>query len=322
MYKYMIRRVLLLVPAFIIITTIIFGMVRLMPGTIVDIRIGKIEAVGGGFRVSPEERQKIIGALGLDVPVYIQYLRWLADIVRGDFGFSLGRDLPVAEMVAQKVPVTLELALLALFIAILIAVPVGVYSSIRQDSIGDYIGRGIAVSFISLPSFWVGLLVVVLPSIWWGWSPPVEYPSLFQKPIENLTYMWIPAAVVGLFIQGAIMRTLRTTILDVMRQDYVRTAWSKGLKEGIVMFRHVLRNGLIPVVTVIGLQAPYLIGGTIVIERIFLIPGLGNMLVSGIFERDYTVISGASLFFTFFILIVNLLTDLSYAFLDPRVRYR
>ena len=219
MQSYIVRRLLLVIPSLFIITTTIFCLTRLMPGTAVDVRVGKIEALSGGQQVGEEQRQKIAKALGLDVPIVIQYGRWLRGVFQGDFGVSLTKDIPVSEIMFPKILVTFELAFLAMVIALVIAIPVGIYSSIRQDSVGDYIGRTIGISLISLPSFWVGLLIVVLPSLWWNWSPPVEYPSLFQDPIENLAFMWIPAFVVGIFMEGAIMRTLRTMILEVMRQD-------------------------------------------------------------------------------------------------------
>jgi len=211
---------------------------------------------------------------------------------------------------------------LAIIIALLISFPIAIYSAIRQDTVGDYIARSVAILLISVPSFWVGIMVVVFPSVWWGWSPPIINISLWDDPIGNLKMYILPAAILGMAINGVNMRLTRTMMLEVVREDYIRTAYSKGLNERIVVIRHALKNALIPVITVIGLNVPVVVGGSVIIEQIFGLPGMGRLAVEAAFIRDYPLIVGVTLVFSVFVLIIILLTDLSYALLDPRIRYR
>ena len=208
-----------------------------------------------------------------------------------------------------------------MLVAILIAFPIGIYSAVRQDTLGDYLGRSVAIGFIAVPSFWVATMIIVFPSIWWGYMPSLMYTPFGRDPIRNLQMFIIPAVVLGMQMSGLIMRMTRTMMLEVLKQDYVRTAWAKGLKERMVIVRHALKNALIPIVTTIGLNVPYLIGGSVIIEEIFGLPGMGRLLVGATSERDYTLVSGILLVLAVTLVSINLLVDMTYGLLNPRVRY-
>ena len=228
----------------------------------------------------------------------------------------------VEEQIIDRLPVTVELGLLAIVIGLVIALPVGIYSAIRQDTAADYAGRSVAIIGLATPNFWLGIMVMIYPAIWWGWSPPLELIPLSEDPLGNLRMFLIPSLILGTASAAAIMRLTRTMMLEVLRQDYIRTAWSKGLRERVVIIRHTIKNALIPVVTLIGLQLPILIGGSVIMENIFNLPGLGRLMLVALNDRDYPLISGINLFFASAVIVANLITDLFYAFLDPRVRYQ
>ncbi len=252
-----------------------------------------------------------------------EYIRWLKDLViHGDLGDSLWQETKVSEEILARLPVTLELGVIALIVGLIIAIPVGVYSAVRQDTIGDYAGRTVAILGMAIPGFWLGTMIMVYPAIWWGWSPSIDLPSFRQNPIENLKTFIIPGLVLGFALSGVTMRMTRAMVLEVLRQDYIRTAWAKGLRERTVILRHALRNALIPVITLIGLQVPILIGGTIVMEQIFVLPGMGMLMFEAINQRDYPIITGVMLVIGLFILVINLIVDMSYGYLDPKVRYK
>ena len=316
MRAYIIRRLLLVIPTLLLVTIIVFFSIRLIPGDAVDLIVEE------QTYITEMTVEAIRQELGLDVPIHIQYGRWLAGAVRGDFGKSLWSGRPVINELLPRFPVSFELGLLALIVAQLIALPVGIYSAVRQDTVGDYVGRSLAIACIALPSFWLGTMVMVFPAIWWGWSPPMEYISFFEDPLGNLGMFIVPATIMGMVMSGTTMRMTRTMMLEVLRQDYIRTAWSKGLKERVVVIRHALKNALIPVVTIVGMQLPILIGGAIITEQIFNIPGIGRLLVDIIHRRDYTVLSGINTIMATIVLLINLGVDLTYAYLDPRVHYK
>jgi peptide/nickel transport system permease protein len=228
----------------------------------------------------------------------------------------------VAELLQARLPITFQLGLMALIVALLIAIPIGIYSAIRQDTAGDYITRSFSILMLAVPSFWMGTMVMVFPSIWWGWSPEVKFVAFTDDPLQNLRQMILPAVILGTALSAITMRLTRTMMLEVLRQDYIRTAWAKGLPEKLVVVRHALRNALIPVVTLVGLQAPILIGGAVIVEQIFVIPGMGLLLLDSISQRDYPIITGVSLVIGFSVMLINLAVDLSYGLLDPKVRYR
>ena len=225
------------------------------------------------------DRQSLEHKLGLDVPIYIQYGHWVDNIIlHGDLGKSLWEDTPVIDEIKARWPVTLELGILALLVTQLIAFPIGIYSALRQDSWGDYLGRSFAILCIAVPTFWLGILVIVYPAIWWGYSPPITLIQFTVNPIGNLQMFIVPAVVLGISGAGGNMRIIRTMMLEVLRQDYIRTAWAKGLRERVVVMRHALKNALIPVVTMIGYQLPVIVGGAVIVENIFSLPGLGSTI--------------------------------------------
>ncbi|MBX3706941.1 MAG: ABC transporter permease [Pseudomonadales bacterium] len=316
MRAFLIRRLLALVPTLLFASLIVFGAMRLIPGDVIDLMMAQNDVS------TTHDRAAIEAALGLDAPVHVQYVRWLGGALTGDLGRSLWQNTPVASQLAATLPITFELGLLALLVSISVALPIGIYSAIRQDTAGDYAARSFSLIMLAVPSFWIGTLVMVFPSVWWRWSPPLEYTPFFTDPLTNLRHMLVPAIILGLAISAVTMRMTRTMMLEVMRQDYIRTARAKGLSERVVVLVHALRNGLIPVVTLIGLQAPLLIGGAVILEQIFVVPGMGLLLLEAVFQRDYPVISGVFLVTGVGILLINLLVDLTYGWLDPRVRHR
>ncbi len=318
MRAYVIRRLLLLIPTLFILTIIVFLSVRFIPGDVIDVMMDDRQWVQGDF-----DRQAIERYLGLDVPVHVQYGRWMGGILlHGTLGESLLGGATVEEKIIGRLPATVELGVMAIVIGLLIALPVGIYSAIRQDTAADYVGRSIAIIGLATPNFWLALMVMIFPVIWWGWAPPMELIPFTEDPLGNLGVFIIPSLILGTASAAATMRMTRTMMLEVLRQDYIRTAWSKGLKERAVVIRHAVKNALIPVVTLIGLQLPILVGGAVIMENIFNLPGLGRLMVDALSDRDYPVVSGVNLFFATAVLGINLMIDLMYPFLDPRVRDR
>ena len=318
MQAYILRRLLALIPTLFFASLIVFVTVRLIPGSVIDLMLSQNDISADKF-----SRDQLIAALGLDKPMWEQYARWMGGILlRGDFGNSLWQSTPVAELLMARLPVTFQLGLMALVVALLVAIPIGAYSAVRQDTAGDYIGRSFSILMLAVPSFWMGTMVMVFPSIWWGWSPEVKFVAFRQDPLHNLSQMILPAIILGTSLSAVTMRLTRTMMLEVLRQDYIRTAWAKGLSENLVVSRHALRNALIPVVTLIGLQAPLLIGGAVIMEQIFVIPGMGLLLLDAVYQRDYPIITGVFLIVGVAVMVINLAVDLSYGLLDPKVRYR
>ena len=323
MRPYIIRRILLIIPTLIIATTLCFGILRFIPGDAVDLMVTQARGMHAGAQdkdaMTPHEA--IRHALGLDLPIHVQYGRWVAGLLRGDLGESLWSGKSVLDSILTKLPVSLEVGLLAIVVSLTIALPVGIVSGMRPESGLDYLLRSIAILFICIPSFWLGTAIVVYPAIWWYWSPRTTWISFFDDPVENLVMFIVPAIVLGMWLSGMTMRLTRNMMLEVLRKDYVRTAWAKGLRERSIILRHVLKNSLIPVITMLGLQFPVVIGGAVVVEYIFNLPGLGSFLVGAINTRDYPVITGVNVFLAAFVLLINLAVDISYAWFDPRIRY-
>ena len=316
MRAYIIRRLLLIIPTLFILSILVFLSVRFIPGDVIDVMQGRL---GGLGRVDREALEQM---LGLDVPAYVQYGRWIGNIFRhGSLGESLMGDWSVEEKIVGRLPVTLELGLMSLVIGLVIALPVGIYSAVRQDTAVDYLGRSVAILGLATPNFWLGIMVMVYPAIWWGWSPPMRLITFSEDPLGNLGMFLIPSVILGTYLAATTMRMTRTMMLEVLRQDYIRTAWSKGLKERVVVVRHAVKNAFIPIVTTIGLQAPILVGGSVIMENIFNLPGLGRLLLDALTDRDYPVVAGINLVFGTAVMGINLMIDLIYAFLDPRVRY-
>lgn len=318
MGAYLARRLLALLPTLVLASMIVFVTIRLIPGDVIDLMLSQNDVAADKL-----SRDQLVAALGLDRPMWQQYLRWVGAIVlHGDLGQSLWQNAPVTELLFGRLPVTFQLGAMALVVALLIALPIGTYSALRQDTAGDYIGRSFSILLLAVPSFWLATMVMVFPSIWWGWSPEVNYVRFSDDPWQNLKQMALPAIVLGAGLSAVTMRLMRTMLLEVLRQDYIRTAWAKGLPERLVVVRHALRNALVPVITLVGLQAPLLIGGAVIIEQIFVIPGMGLLLLDAVQQRDYPIITGVFLIVGVAVMLINLLVDLSYGLLDPKVRYR
>ena len=320
MRAYIIRRLFLMIPTLFILTILVFLSLRFIPGDVIDIMQARMES---DEMMTALDREAMERQLGLDVPVYVQYGRWMEGILlHGTLGNSLISGYRIEERIIGRLPVTIELGVLAIVIGLLIALPVGIYSAIRQDTVTDYVGRTIAITGMAMPNFWLALMVMIFPAIWWGWSPPTELIPFTEDPLGNLGVFIIPSLILGTAAAAGTMRLTRTMMLEVLRQDYVRTAWAKGLMERVVIMRHAIKNALVPVVTLIGMQLPLLVGGSVIIENIFNLPGLGRLMVIALNSRDYPVVSGINLFFATMVLGINLAIDLTYPYLDPRVRYR
>jgi peptide/nickel transport system permease protein len=317
---YVIRRILLIIPTLLLVTIIVFLSVRFIPGDVIDQLVSEINVEN--VMSHEEARAQIQARLGLDTPVYAQYLKWLGRVVRGDLGNSMRNDRSITADFLAKVPISIELGLWAMITGLVIALPIGIYSAIRQDTWGDYLGRTAAILMMSVPGFWIMTMVIVFPAIWWGWVPPMEYIPIGQDPLGNAVQFGIPGFIMGASFSGGLMRMVRTLMLEVLRQDYIRTAWAKGLSERVVIVRHALKNALIPVVTIVGMGLPILISGAIVTEQIFNLPGTGRYLFDAINRRDYPIISAMNLMLATLVLFCNLAVDLTYAWLDPRVQYR
>ena len=325
MQTYIIRRLLLLIPTIWVASLLVFILMRLIPGDFADM----IAAQNPFFQA--EDAERVRQAMGLDEPILVQYGRYMgvmadhegafSGILQGSFGRSLWSKEPVTKVILDRLAVTVELGFFALTISLLIALPIGTYSAIRQETLGDYAGRSFAILAIAIPNFWLGTMIVVFPSIWWGWSPAIMLIRFMEDPLGNLEQFLIPALVLGVFLSGMTMRMTRTMMLEVLRQDYIRTAWAKGLKERVVILRHALKNALIPVITVVGYLIPYIVGGSVIVEQIFGIPGMSMQFLQAVEDRDYPVVSGIMLFVGGVVLLSNLVTDLAYAYLDPRIRY-
>ena len=317
MQRYLVRRLLAVIPTLFFASVIVFLVIRILPGDAVDLMIKRSPFIEN----TEEMRRQIELDLGLDQPMHMQYVRWVSGIIfHGDLGTSLIRDTSVGAEIAERVPVTMTMGLLAVLFALVIAVPIGVYSAVRQDTLGDYVGRSFAILGLAVPSFWLGTMVVILPAIWWGWAPPTRLVPFVEEPLRYLSVFVIPAAFLGASLAAVTMRMTRTMMLEVLRQDYIRTARAKGLEEWLVVTRHAMRNALIPVITLVGLFIPIVIGGTVILERIFVIPGVGQLLLLAVQDRDYPVITGIFLVVGVFVILVNLMVDLSYGLLDPKVR--
>jgi len=313
--QYVLRRIALAVPTLILVSVIVFAMMRLMPGDVVTRMVE-----GHAYAPTMDALRK---DLGLDRPVHVQYLEWIGNIaLHGDFGRSYWTRQPIWDEFARRFPVTLELAFLTIVVSVVIGIGVGIVSAVRQDSVADYTGRILSIMALSVPYFGLAVVVVVVPSIYFRWTPVWTYVPLTVDPVTNLKIMLVPALVFGITRAGPIMRIMRSALLDVLRQDYIRTAWSKGLGERTIVLRHALKNAMIPVISLIGLQMPLYIGGSVIIEAIFRLPGVGLFFFEALSKLDYPVVQSVNLIIAAIVVGLNLVIDLSYAFLDPRIRYR
>ena len=312
MYRFVVRRLLLSIPTLIIVSFLVFLMIRLNPDSVVAARLGE------GY--TPEQAEIIKEEYGLNNPVWSEYVKWVGNILTGDWGQSAYTFKPVLEEMGPKIGVTFELALLAVLFAVIIGVPIGVFSAMRQDRWPDYTLRVFAILGLSVPGFYIATIVLAILAREFEWIPDTQYTSFWDNPIQNLRNMWLPAFILSLATSAQVMRFSRTMMLDVLRQDYIRTAWSKGLRERVIIVRHALRNALLPVITVLGLTMAFLIGGTVVFESLFTIPGLGTHLIRAVQQKDFAVVQGVTLFFAVAVIVINLVVDVSYTVLDPRSR--
>ena len=318
MNTYVIKRFMLFIPTLVLVTLMVFALMRLVPGDPAELLLMGFEGDG---QYSEKQLADLRAKLGTDRPLAIQYLNWIWGMVRGDFGVSMYFDTPISEDLGAKLPITLELAVLALLLAFVVAMPLGVLSAVRQDTVADYASRIIAIAGVAMPTFWIGILVVYFLVTWFDWLPPLGYANLWEDPWRNLQQMVFPAIALGFYNMALIARVTRSSMLEVFREDYIRTARSKGLRERAVIIRHALKNAFLPILTISGWQVGRLIAVTVVIETIFLVPGMGRLLVDSILHRDYTMIQSIVMVIAFMVLALNLVVDLLYAWLDPRIRY-
>ncbi len=318
MGQYLAKRLVLFIPTVILVSVMVFLIMNIIPG---DPAMMILMGEQGERDFTEEQIEAKRHELGTDRSLPVQYATWLGNMARGDFGTSMFYEEPVWDELKERFPTTLELIFIAFVISFGLAVPLGVMSAVRQDTGLDYAGRLLSISGIALPTFWLGIMVIYFLVEFFNWVPPLGYAKLWEDPLKNLSQMIFPAAVLGFYNMAFIARVTRSSMLDVMREDYIRTARSKGLWELTVIWRHALRNAFAPVLTISGWQMGRLIGGTVIIESIFLVPGVGRTLIDAIFHRDFTMVSAVIFLVAFGVLLLNLIIDMLYAWLDPRIRY-
>lgn len=314
MGRYIAKRVLLLIPAVFLVCVIVFALMRMVPGDAVDSIIYKYSSMGVAV-----DRTEVEAMLGLDQPGVIQFFSWLKGALTGSLGDSLFEHESVASIIGRQLPVTLELGIMTLVFSCLLSIPLGLFCAAKQDSLPDYVFRVVSILLVSIPVFWIATMVIIYPALYLNYAPPTDYVSFFQDPLENLRMFLIPALLGALMQAGIQMRAVRTMTLEVMRLDYIRTAWAKGTKERVILFKHAFRNAMIPVVTMIGGSAASMIGGSVIMESIFNIPGIGQQVIVSLGSRDYPVVQGCVLVFAIFVMLVNLFVDVCYKWIDPRI---
>jgi peptide/nickel transport system permease protein len=315
MRRYVLIRALSIVPTLVGVSVAVFLMIRLIPGTIVEQMIG----TEGAY--SEQSMRALRAFFGLDQPLHVQYGRWLGRVLRGDLGTSWRTGLPVTEMIGSRLAVTLELTFGAMLIALAIGIPLGILSARRENTRLDHSVRVLSLFSLSIPVFWQATMLILATSLWLDWAPAVDFVSPWKDLRANLAIMALPSLALGTAVAAVFMRMTRSTLLEVMRQDYIRTARAKGLRERGVIWIHALRNSLIPLITVAGVQVGYLLGGVVVTEEVFTLPGVGRLILWAVFQRDYPVVQGTILFVSLLFMLSNLLVDLVYAYVDPRIRY-
>jgi peptide/nickel transport system permease protein len=329
MRAYLIRRILLIIPTLVLVTIIVFMLVRFIPGDVLDLMIAEWMEEGS---TDIQDVEDLRHALGLDAPIYTQYGRWLgilpqetgefSGMLQGNLGYSLWDNEPVIDIFKSRLPVSIELGILSILISWSIALPIGIFMATRQDSVMDYSGRIFAIVMLSIPGFWLMTMVIVYPSIWWGTMPNIVYIPITEDLGENLKQFLLPAFLTGAATSALTIRLTRTMMLEVLRQDYIRTAWAKGLSERTVLIRHAVKNAFMPVITVVGAQIPAILAGQIVTEQIFALPGIGRAFLDALNQRDYPIISAINTMVATAILVMNVVVDISYAWMDPRIRYK
>jgi len=315
MRTYIISRLLLTFPTLFGISVVAFLTIHLIPGNIVEVMLGTRSDV------TPQQIAQLNSVYGIDKPLWQQYATWAGNVLHGDLGFSLRTGLPVTTLLGSALQVTGELTLLAIILALLIALPLGTYSAVRGGGLGDSVGRLVSLLALSIPTFWLGTLLILFVSLYIPWLSSFTFVPFFDNPIKNLQIMILPAATLALGLAAILMRMTRAAMLDVLGKDYLRTARAKGLRSSRVLMKHALRNAMLPVLTIIGLQVGYLVGGAVVVENVFTLPGVGRLVVQGIEQRDYPLVQSIVFVVAALVILINLLVDLCYAWIDPRIRY-
>jgi len=318
MRAYLAKRLLLIVPTLLGVASVVFLIMRVIPGDVALLILGGDDA----GRIDPAQLAAMHRQLGLDQPLAVQFGHWLWGVAHFDFGNSLWTGRPVIEELLVRLPLSLELAVLATIVSVLLAIPLGVLAALRQDTWVDYVIRVVSIGGLAIPSFWVGILIILLLVIRFGWGPPLEYTPPWVDPWANFQQLVWPVVTVGYRYAAVTTRMTRSTLLEVMRDDYIRTAWAKGLGERAVVIRHALKNAMLPVITLIGTEFAFLIGGLVVTETVFTLNGVGRFVVDAVAHRDYPVVQALVFVIAFAFVVVNLLIDLTYAWFDPRIRYR
>jgi peptide/nickel transport system permease protein len=308
---FLIRRLLLTLPILFIVSVVCFSLINLIPGNPATVILGP--------EASEQAKEQMREQLGLNKPIVVQYVDWLGGVLHGDLGKSLVDGTPVSQLILQRLPVTLELALGTFLVSLTIAVVAGILSASKRGTWVDYVSTGFALGGISIPHFWLGMMFIIIFAVYLGWLPASGYVPFFEDPAANIAVMILPVLATGLRESAELMRMLRSSLLEELGSDYVRTAFSKGLSRRVVVIRHAVRNALIPFVTASGLQIAALLGGLVVTEQVFQLPGVGRLIVESILERDYTVVQGAVLTVTVIVILINVLVDLLYAVIDPRI---
>ncbi|HEY7868670.1 MAG TPA: ABC transporter permease [Methylomirabilota bacterium] len=317
MRTYLLKRLLLMVPTLFGAAALVFLIMRVIPGDVALLVLG-----GDGGQVDQKQLAAVRQQLGLDQPLLVQFGTWLWGVLRFDFGNSLWTGQPVAHELLIRLPLSLELALFATMVSVIIAIPLGMLAAVRQDTWVDYVVRVVSIGGLAIPGFWVGILCILGLVIFFGWGPPLEFTPPWVDPWANFQMMVWPVVTVGYRFSAVTTRMTRSTVLEVLREDYIRTAWAKGLRERAVVIRHALKNALLPVITLVGTEFAFLIGGLVVTETVFTLNGIGRFVVDAVAHRDYPVVQALVFLIAFGFVIVNLLVDLTYAWLDPRIRYR
>ena len=317
MQRYIARRLIVLIPTLLGVSIVTFALIHLIPGDALDALIGT------QYALTEAQAAALRSYFGIDKPLHVQYWVWLTSALQGDMGYSIRTGKPVLPQILAHYPLTLELTLLATVVAICIGLPIGMLSAVRTNSALDLFGRFFALLGLSLPNFWLGTLIILVLSLYFRWLPNTGgYVDFFEDPLTNLKQLIFPALTLGTAMAAAVMRMTRSAMLEVLGQDYVRTARSKGLSEWIVISGHSLRNALIPVITIVAIQMGYLLGGTVIVEEIFSLPGVGRLTLNAIYQRDYAMVQAAILFIAFNFVVINLLADVAYGFTNPTIRYK
>lgn len=311
MLYYIARRLSLMIFILFLVSVIVFSLINILPGDPALLILGQ--------EATPDALANLRQSMGLNDPLYLQYLHWLGGVLQGNLGYSVADHTPVMTILMSKIPVTIELTILSFVVALAIAIPAGIISAVYKGTPVDYLTTVFALSGVSIPAFWLGILLIYLFSVTLGWLPPSGYVPFFQAPLQSLVLMILPAISLGIRLSAQLTRMLRSSLLEVMQADYIRTGFAKGLLERAVVFKHALRNAMLPVITVGGLELSSFLGGAVITETIFSVPGIGQLIVNAILTRDFPVVQGAILFMAFAVVCVNFLVDITYSLLDPRI---